>query len=103
MNTVVIRIPTPLRSYTQGADEVHVQGNTVKEVLEALGAVHDGVLARILSPEGEPRQFVNIYLGSQNVRALKGLQTPVKDGDVVSIIPAVAGGDDDESQGPQTG
>ena len=103
MTTVVIRIPTPLRSYTQGVDEVRVQGNTVKEVLEALGARHDGVLARVLSPEGEPRQFVNIYLGSQNVRALNGLQTPVKDGDVVSIIPAVAGGDDDESHGPQTG
>ena len=103
MTTVVIRIPTPLHSYTQGVDEVRVQGNTVKEVLEALGAAHDGVLARVLSPEGEPRQFVNIYLGSQNVRALNGLQTPVKDGDVVSIIPAVAGGDDDESHGPQTG
>ena len=50
-----------------------------------------------------PRQFVNFYLGSQNVRALNGLQTPVKDGDVVSIIPAVAGGTDHESQGPQAG
>lgn len=103
MNTVVIRIPTPLRSYTQGIDEVRVRGNTVAEALQALGAAHDGVLARVLSPDGEPRQFVNIYLGSQNVRAHKGLQTPVKDGDVISIIPAVAGGDDDESQGPQTG
>jgi molybdopterin converting factor small subunit len=103
MNTVVIRIPTPLRSYTQGVDEVRVQGSTVKEVLEALGAAHDGVLARVLSPDGEPRQFVNIYLGSQNVRALDGLQTPVKDGDVVSIIPAVAGGDDDACKRPQTG
>jgi molybdopterin converting factor small subunit len=101
MSTVVIRIPTPLRSYTQGIDEVRVRGNTVAQALEALGAAHDGVLARILSPEGEPRQFVNIYLGSQNVRALDGLRTPVKDGDVVSIIPAVAGGDDDEGQGPQ--
>ena len=103
MNTVVIRIPTPLRSYTQGSDEVRVQGNTVGQALKALGAAHDGVLARILSPEGEPRQFVNIYLGSRNVRALDGLHTPVKDGDVVSIIPAVAGGKDDESQGPQAG
>ena len=99
MSTVVIRIPTPLRSYTQGADEVCVQGNTVKEALDALGAVHGGMLERVLSADGEPRQFVNIYLGSQNVRALTGMQTPVKDGDVVSIIPAVAGGGHHEVQG----
>ena len=103
MSTVVIRIPTPLRSYTQGADEVRVDAVTVGDALAALGTLHDGVLARLLTPSGEPRQFVNFYLGSQNVRVLNGLQTPVKDGDVVSIIPAVAGGTDHESQGPQAG
>ena len=92
MSAVTIRIPTPLRSYTQGADEVRVDAGTIGEALTALGALHDGVLARILADSGEPRQFVNIYLGSQNIRALSGLQTPVTDGNVVSIIPAVAGG-----------
>jgi len=92
MNTVVVRIPTPLRSYTKGADEVHATGATVAEVMSALGAMHQGLLERVLDAEGEPRQFVNIYLGARNVRALQGMSTPVGEGDVISIIPAVAGG-----------
>jgi sulfur-carrier protein len=98
MSNVTIRIPTPLRSYTQGADEVHVDAATVEQALAVLGAQHDGLLARILTPGGEPRQFVNIYLGSQNIRAAHGLQTPLAEGDIVSIIPAVAGGVDHESK-----
>lgn len=92
MTTVTMRIPTPLRSYTQGADEVRAQGATVAEAIHTLGTAHDGLLARILTAEGEPRQFVNIYLGSRNVRTLQGMATPVSDGDVISIVPAVAGG-----------
>ena len=100
MSHVTIRIPTPLRSYTQGADEVGVDAQTVADALKTLGAQHDGLLERILAPGGEPRQFVNIYLGSRNIRAAQGMQTPVSEGDVVSIVPAVAGGSDHESQGP---
>lgn len=92
MTTVTVRIPTPLRSYTQGADEVRAQGATVAEAIHTLGMAHDGLLARVLTAEGEPRQFVNIYLGSRNVRALQGMATPVSEGDVISIVPAVAGG-----------
>jgi len=92
MSSVTIRIPTPLRSFTEGADEVKVNGSTVGEALKALGATHNGVLDRVLTPEGEVRQFVNIYLGSQNVRSLNGLVTPVAEGAVLSIVPAVAGG-----------
>ena len=92
MTTITVRIPTPLRGYTAGADEVRARGATVAEAMSTLGAAHDGLLARVLTPEGEPRQFVNIYLGSRNVRALQGMQTPVNDGDVISIVPAVAGG-----------
>ena len=92
MTTVTVRIPTPLRSYTQGADEVRVEGATVAEAIRALGAAHDGLLTRVLTAEGEPRQFVNIYLGSRNVRALQGMATRVTEGDVISIVPAVAGG-----------
>lgn len=92
MTTVTVRIPTPLRSYTQGADELRVEGATVAEAMQALGTAHDGLLARVLTPGGEPRQFVNIYLGSRNVRALQGMATPVSDGDVIAIVPAVAGG-----------
>ncbi|MEN8168317.1 MAG: MoaD/ThiS family protein [Pseudomonadota bacterium] len=86
---VTVRIPTPLRSLTQGADEVLVPGATVGEVLHGLD---DSLLQRILTPEREMRQFVNIYLGPKNVSTLDGLATPVKEGDVLSIIPAVAGG-----------
>ena len=92
MTTVTVRIPTPLRSYTQGADEVRTEGATVAEVMRTLGTACDGLLARVLTAEGEPRQFVNIYLGSRNVRALRGMETPVNEGDVISIVPAVAGG-----------
>ncbi len=92
MTTVTVRIPTPLRSYTRGADEVRAEGATVAEAMRALGAAHDGLLARVLTAEGEPRQFVNIYLGSHNVRTLQGMATRVAEGDVISIVPAVAGG-----------
>ncbi|MBI2297019.1 MAG: MoaD/ThiS family protein [Betaproteobacteria bacterium] len=92
MSRVTVRIPTPLRPHTGGADEVGLEGTTVGEVLQRLGAAHDGLLARVLTAEGEPRQFVNIYLGSRNVRGLEGMATRVSDGDVISIVPAVAGG-----------
>lgn len=92
MSQILIHIPAPLRFYTDGSDEVRIPASTVGEALTALIAMHPGIRDRILTPAGEPRQFVNVYLGSQNVRMLQGLQTTVKDGDVLSIIPAVAGG-----------
>ena len=92
MNRVVIRIPMPLRSFTGGADEVPVDAATVGEALSALGAAHDGVLSRVLARKGELRPFVNVFVGERNVRTLAGLATPLGEGDVVSIIPAVAGG-----------
>ncbi|MFQ5994447.1 MAG: molybdopterin-synthase adenylyltransferase MoeB [Acidiferrobacterales bacterium] len=92
MSTVTVRIPTPLRSFTDGADEVRVDGANVGDVLNALGATHGGLLERVMNPQGELRNFVNVYLGADNVRSLKGLATPVADNDVVSIVPAVAGG-----------
>lgn len=92
MSTVTVRIPTPLRSFTDGADEIRVEGATVDDVLRAIGTAHAGLLERVMSPRGELRNFVNVYLGSDNVRSLDGLATPVADNDVVSIVPAVAGG-----------
>lgn len=90
--SVTIRIPTPLRGYTGGADEVPVTGATVSDALASLGATHPGILERVLSPEGELRQFVNVFVGAHNVRSLTGLKTPLSSGDVLAIIPAVAGG-----------
>jgi MoaD family protein len=92
MTMVTVRIPAPLRSFTGGRDQVEVEGLTVGEVLIALGRRHDGVLERVLTPDGESRHFVNIFVGGENVRSLAGLETAVREGDVVSIVPAVAGG-----------
>ncbi len=92
MSNVTVRIPTPLRAYTAGAGEVHVRGATVGEALEGLGASYGGVLKQVLTPQGEVRHFINIYVGDKDIRNMQGLHTPVSEGDVLAIIPAVAGG-----------
>jgi molybdopterin synthase sulfur carrier subunit len=90
--TINVRIPAPLRSCTGGADELAIEGQTVREVLDRLVASCSGLGERVLAGDGKLRPFVNVYVGRQDVRSLQGLDTPVKDGDVVSIVPAVAGG-----------
>jgi len=92
MSDVTIRVPTPLRSFTGGADEVAVQGETVGEALEALGTLHAGILEYVLESDRDIRRFVNIYLGDRNISALGGLDTPIDEAVVISIVPAVAGG-----------
>ncbi|MFC5302063.1 molybdopterin-synthase adenylyltransferase MoeB [Azospira restricta] len=89
---VTVRIPTPLRGFTGGADSVTVSAATVGEALAALGDAHPGILERVLGADGEPRQFVNLYLGADDVRRRQGLATPLAAGEVLAIIPAVAGG-----------
>lgn len=92
MNQVIIRIPMPLRSYTNGAEEVCLTADSVGGALRDLIARHGGLSNQIFSQEGELRQFVNVFLSGQNVRSLQGLATPIREGDVIAIIPAVAGG-----------
>ncbi len=92
MPNVTIRIPTPLRSFTGGSDEITVEGSTVAQALDALGEEHAGVLGYILDDGGDVRRFVNIYLGDRNITTLDGLGTPVEERAVLSIVPAVAGG-----------
>ncbi|HJV24515.1 MAG TPA: molybdopterin-synthase adenylyltransferase MoeB [Aromatoleum sp.] len=93
MSRVIIRIPTPLRTYTQGADEVEVNATTVGEALDALGRRHEGILSRVCSADGSMRPFVNVYLGTENVRDLGGLAASLpNEGAVLAIVPAVAGG-----------
>lgn len=93
MSHVIVRIPTPLRSYTNGADEVAVDAATVGEALESLGRRHEGLLPRVCAADGGLRPFVNVYLGAENVRDLGGLAAPLPaDGAVLAIVPAVAGG-----------
>ncbi len=88
----VVRIPTPLRRVTNGKDVVDVNGATVGEGLNDLEAQFPGVKERIIDAEGELHRFVNIYVNGEDVRFLDGLATAVKEGDEISIVPAVAGG-----------
>jgi molybdopterin synthase sulfur carrier subunit len=88
---ITVRIPTPLRTLTGGADEVAIAGATVRDVIENLEKKHPGLKERLLDDKGV-RRFVNIYANEEDVRFLDGLDTPVKEGDSVSIVPAIAGG-----------
>ena len=90
--SVSVRVPTILRPYTQGASEVSVEGSTLSEVLESLDTSYPGIKGRVLDDSGELRRFVNVYVDNDDVRFAEGLQTSIKDGGQVSIIPAVAGG-----------
>ena len=90
--TVTVRIPTILRSYTEGASEVDASGGTLAEVLADLDAHHPGIKGRILDDQGAIRRFVNVYVGNDDVRFLEALDTPTPAGTQVSVIPAVAGG-----------
>ncbi len=88
---VRIHIPTPMRQHTEGQAVVEVSGATVQAALDDLGRKFPGVTQRIFD-QGQVRRFVNVYLNDEDIRYLDSLATPVKDGDEVSIIPAVAGG-----------
>jgi molybdopterin synthase sulfur carrier subunit len=90
--SVKVRIPSPLRSYTNGADSVQATGGTVAEVLESLKTLAAGIDSRLFKAPGQLNRFVNVYLNDEDIRFLKNLETPVKDGDEISIVPAIAGG-----------
>jgi molybdopterin synthase sulfur carrier subunit len=89
---VTVRIPTTMRPISGGASTVQVEGSTLREVLVALNAAHNGFSERLFDDAGELHKFVNIFVSDDDVRYMDGLDTAVKDGDTVSIIPAVAGG-----------
>ena len=90
--SVSIRVPAQLRTLTGGAGEVAVEGSTVGEALKALDAAHPGFAGRLFDDAGQLRRFVNVFLSDEDVRFLDGLNTPVADGETLSIVPAVAGG-----------
>jgi sulfur-carrier protein len=90
--SVSVRIPTTLRPLTGGQSEVSVEGATVREVLANLDAEHTGFSDRLIDDDGKLRRFVNVFVDDEDIRFVDGLDTPVPDGDTVSIIPAVAGG-----------
>jgi molybdopterin synthase sulfur carrier subunit len=89
---VVVRIPTTLRPISGGASTVTVDGQTLRDVLASLDSAHPGFAAKLLDGDGNLHKFVNVFVADDDVRYLKGLDTPVASGQTVSIVPAVAGG-----------
>ena len=90
--SVEVRIPTMLRTHTEGQALVRVEGATVSEVIGALVQQFPGLESNLLAPEGGLHRFVNIYVNEEDIRFLNGKETSLKDGDEVSIVPAIAGG-----------
>lgn len=87
-----VRIPTPLRKLTEGKEEVDAAGGTIGELIDNLDQTYPGLKARICDEGGKVKRFVNIFADGEDIRFLKDLDTPVKDGGEVSIVPAIAGG-----------
>lgn len=88
-----VRIPTPLRKLTGGKEEIAMSGGTLKEILDGLEKTYPGFRERMFDESGELRRFINVFINDEDVRFLQNLQTPVKDSDEVSILPAIAGGE----------
>ncbi len=89
---VKVRVPTPLMKLTDNQSEVMAEGATISEILNNLESQFAGIKERICDENGTPRRFINIYLNEEDIRFLDGESTAVKDGDEISIIPAIAGG-----------
>jgi molybdopterin synthase sulfur carrier subunit len=89
---ISVRIPTPLRKFTGGAESVTASGATVAAVVQDVESRHPGLKERICDDAGKVRRFVNLYVNGEDIRFLSSLDTPVKEGDEISIVPAIAGG-----------
>ncbi len=89
---IKVRIPTPLRRLTGGKGEVDLEGTSIAALINTLEIEFPGMKERLCDKEGAVRRFVNIYINEEDIRFHQGLETPVAEGDEVSIIPAIAGG-----------
>lgn len=89
---IKVRIPTPLRRLTGGQGEVDLEGKSIAALIDTLDMRFPGMKERLCDEQGEIRRFVNIYINEEDIRFHQGLKTPVAEGDEVSIIPAIAGG-----------
>ncbi len=89
---VSVLVPTPLRNLTQGQDTVEVEAASVSALVDGLEAQYPGMGGRLRGDDGTLRRFINIYVNDEDVRFLQGAETPLQDGDQVSIVPAIAGG-----------
>ena len=90
--TIKVRIPTPLMKLTDNQSEVSAEGKTISDIINNLENQFNGIKDRICEENGSPRRFINIYINEEDIRFLEGEMTAVKDGDEISIIPAIAGG-----------
>lgn len=89
---VSVRIPTPLRGHVGGASSLELAGATVGDVLRELAAKHEKLRGRLFDDKGELNRFVNVFLNDEDIRFLQGLDSPLRDGDGVVLVPAIAGG-----------
>ncbi|MFQ5897094.1 MAG: ubiquitin-like small modifier protein 1 [Candidatus Methylomirabilia bacterium] len=89
---VRVRIPNPLRAVTKGAAEIHATGDTIADLIDDLERQFPGLRERLVGEGGELRRFINVYVNQEDIRFLQGKGTTLKDGDEVSIVPAIAGG-----------
>jgi molybdopterin synthase sulfur carrier subunit len=89
---VVVRIPTPLRAITNGRGEHQIEAATVEEAIDRLDREYSGIKGRLCEDDGTVRRFINVYVNEEDIRFLQGLETPLKAGDEISIVPAMAGG-----------
>ena len=89
---VVVKIPGPLRRLSNGEPQADIEAGNIKETIDTLESLYPGMKERLLDEAGTLRYFVNVYLNGEDVRFLQELNTATKDGDEVSIVPAVAGG-----------
>jgi molybdopterin synthase sulfur carrier subunit len=87
-----VRIPTPLRKLTNNEELVEITANNIGDAITELQSRFPGIAERLIDEKGEVRRFVNVYVNEEDIRFLKNRETPLKDGDEISIIPAIAGG-----------
>jgi molybdopterin converting factor small subunit len=91
---VTLKVPTPLRTYTNGLTEIAVQGGTVGAAMHDLVIQHPALRPHLFNGQAELRPFVNLFLNNENIKDLKGLETPLNEGDRILLIPSIAGGSD---------
>lgn len=89
---IEIRVPTVLRKHTEGERRVSGDGDHLRELINDIGDRHGGLRQALIAEDGSLHRFINVYVNDEDVRFIKGIDTPLSDGDVVSILPAVAGG-----------
>ncbi|MEE9487935.1 MAG: MoaD/ThiS family protein [Candidatus Brocadiales bacterium] len=89
---VTVRVPTPLRPLTGNAEQVEASGSSIREIIDDMESKYPGIKNRLCDENGEIRRFINVYVNDEDIRFQKNQDTPVKDGDLISVVPAIAGG-----------